>query len=201
MNLKIGFFASHNGSNVKAILESINISYLNAEAKIVISNNPDAGVLEIAKTNNIPAICLNTKNYPKEYNSLDEATLETLKNHEVNLIVLAGYMKKTSPTIIDAYKNRILNIHPALLPKYGGQGMYGEFVHQAVLKSNDTETGATIHLVTPNYDEGKILAQCKVPRYKTDTVQSISQRVLRFEHTLYSQVLKDIELDLINLDE
>ena len=201
MKLKIGFFASHNGSNVKAILENINSGYLNAEVKIIISNNPNAGVLEIANANNIPAICFNGKNYPAKYNSLDEAILDTLNKHEVNLIVLAGYMKKINPALINTYKNRILNIHPALLPKYGGEGMYGESVHQAVLKSDDTETGATIHLVTPEYDEGRILGQCKVPRYKDDSVKTISQRVLRFEHILYSQVLKDIELGLINLDE
>jgi len=201
MNLKIGFLASHNGSNVKAILENINSGYLKAKANIVISNNPNAGVLEIAKANNIPAVCLNSKNYPEKYNSLDETLLATLQEHEVNLIVLAGYMKKISPIIINSYKNRILNIHPALLPKYGGQDMYGEFVHQAVLKSNNTETGATIHIVTPDYDEGRILAQCKVPRYQNDTVQTLSQRVLKFEHVLYSQVLKDIELGLINLDD
>ena len=201
MKLKIGFFASHNGSNVKAILENINSGYLNAEVKIIISNNPNAGVLEIANANNIPAICLNGKNYPAKYNSLDEAILDTLNKHEVNLIVLAGYMKKINPALINTYKNRILNIHPALLPKYGGEGMYGESVHQAVLKSDDTETGATIHLVTPEYDEGRILGQCKVPRYKDDSVKTISQRVLRFEHILYSQVLKDIELGLIDLDE
>ncbi len=199
-NLKIGFFASHNGSNVGAILENIKSGYLNAEAKIVISNNPDAGVLEIAKKNNVPALCLNAKNLPDKYTSLDEAILGTLAEHQVNLIVLAGYMKKISPAIIDVYKNRILNIHPALLPKYGGEKMYGEFVHQAVLQSDDTESGATIHLVTPEYDEGKILGQCKVPRYKNDTVATLSQRVLQFEHTLYSQVLKDIELKVIDLD-
>lgn len=201
LNLKIGFFASHNGSNVKAILENIKSGYLNAVPKVIISNNPDAGVLKIAKANDIPNYCLNAKNYSEKYNSLDEAILETLKTHEVNLIVLAGYMKKISPAIVDTYKNRILNIHPALLPKYGGQGMYGEFVHQAVLKSDDTETGATIHLATPEYDKGRILSQCKIPRYKNDTAETLSQRVLKFEHTLYSQVLKDIELGLINLDE
>ena len=200
-DLQLGFFASHNGSNVQAILENIKNGYLNAQPKIIISNNPDAGILKIARAQNIPALCLNAKNYPEKYNSLDETILEILAEHQVNLIVLAGYMKKISPALIAIYKNRILNIHPALLPKFGGEGMYGKFVHQAVLASNDTKTGATIHLVTPEYDEGRILGQCQVPRYKNDTVETLSQRVLRFEHTLYSQVLKDIELSLINLDE
>ena len=166
LNLKIGFFASHNGSNVKAILENIKSGYLNAEPKIVISNNPNAGVLKIATENNVASACLNAKNYPEPYGSLDEAILATLRKHGVNLIVLAGYMKKISPAILDAYKNRILNIHPALLPKYGGEGMYGEFVHQAVLKSDDAESGATIHLATPKYDEGRKII--KLSLYQRD---------------------------------
>jgi phosphoribosylglycinamide formyltransferase-1 len=201
MELNLGFIASHNGSNVKAILENIKNGNLITNPKVIISNNPDAGVLELAKINNIPHYCINSKNYPAQFESLGDAILHTLKFHDVNLIILAGYMKLLGEEVYREYRNRILNIHPALLPKYGGKGMYGKYVHEAVLKSNDKETGATVHIATRNYDEGRILAQCKVPRYPKDTIDSLSKRVLRFEHTLYSQVLIDIESGLINLDE
>ncbi len=200
MDLNLGFFASHKGSGVKAILENIENGSLEAKPKVIISNNLHAPVLNIAQDNGIPHYCMNTKTYPSKFNSLDDAVLGILSLHDVNLIILAGYMKHVSGEIINAYRNRILNIHPALLPKYGGKGMYGRYVHEAVLRSDDNESGATVHVVSSVYDEGRILAQCKVPRYPNDTVETLSDRVLQFEHILYSQVLRDIKLGLIDLD-
>ena len=201
MDLRLGFMASHNGSNVEAILNNMENGSLIAEPQVIISNNPNSGVLKIAEHRNVPNYCLNSKNYQPKFDSLDEAILKTLIQHDVNLVILAGYMEQIGEKIIRAYLSRILNIHPALLPKYGGKGMYGKHVHEAVIKSDDRETGATVHIVSPEYDKGRILAQCKVPRYLNDTVETLSQRVLRFEHVLYSQVLRDIQLNLIELDK
>lgn len=196
MELRLGFFASHNGSNVEAIVKNILENKLNASAKVLISNNPSAKVLEFGDSFNIPSYCLNSNNCE----SLDETIIKTLKDHDVNLIILAGYMKKLGNSIICDYNNRILNIHPALLPKYGGKGMYGMHVHEAVIKNRDIESGATIHLVNENYDEGKIIAQYKVPRYVDDTKESLAQRVLAIEHVCYTQTLKDIQRGIIGLD-
>ncbi|MGC9310700.1 MAG: formyltransferase family protein [Candidatus Aenigmatarchaeota archaeon] len=144
----------------------------------------------------MPHYCLNRNNTE----NLDETILSVLTEHEVNLVVLAGYMKKVGPSVIDAYPNKILNIHPALLPKYGGEGMYGMKVHEAVINSDDKESGATVHIVTSEYDTGRILAQYKVPRYERDNPETLSERVLGVEHVLYPQVLKDIQNGVISLD-
>ena len=109
-------------------------------------------------------------------------------------------MKPVGVKVIEAFPNRILNIHPALLPKYGGKGMFGINVHNAVIASNDRESGATVHLVNEKYDEGRILAQCRVPRYREDTAKTLRDRVLKAEHKLYSEVLRDISKEVIDLD-
>ena len=200
MELNLAFFASHGGSNVKAILDNIENSLLDANPRIIISNNLGAGVLKLAKERNIPYYCLNRKNF-EPYGSLDDAILEILKKYDVNLVLLAGYMRQVSNRIIKIYKNRILNIHPSLLPKFGGEGMYGMNVHQAVIQSREIESGATVHLVNEEYDQGKILKQYKVPRFSKDSVLSLANRVLLVEHVLYSQVLQEIKFGLIDLDE
>lgn len=205
MELNLGFFASHNGSNVSAILNNIRSGYLKATPKVVISNNFDSNVIKTANNFNIPGFIINNKTietYVSRYGCSDknEVILEILKKNEVNLIILAGYMQKIDEKVIEAYNNRILNIHPALLPKYGGKGMYGMNVHEEVIKSLDKESGATVHLVDKEYDKGRILGQAKVPRYEKDTAESLASRVLRFEHALYSQVLKDIQVGIIDLD-
>lgn len=200
MDLKLGFLASHGGSNVKAILENINNGSLIAEPKVIISNNLDSNVLKIAIENNVQGYCLNKSNYSERYKSLDHAILKTLKNNDVNLVILAGYMKHIGEKVLSYYQNHILNIHPSLLPKYGGKGMHGSAVHKAVIDSNDKESGVTIHIVTSEYDRGPIIAQCKVPRYNDDNTKTLAARVLKFEHVLYSQALRDLQQGLINLD-
>jgi phosphoribosylglycinamide formyltransferase-1 len=196
MQLDIAILASHNGSNAKAILSNIKAGKLIANPKVIISNNPDANVLNTANEFDIPNYCINRRKSP----NLDETIIQTLKDHDVNLIVLAGYMKKISPAIIQAYQNRILNIHPSLLPKYGGKGMYGINIHTAVIKSQDTISGATIHLVNVEYDKGKTLSQATIPRFEQDTTQTLARRILALEHILYTQTLIDIQEDLIILD-
>ncbi|HLC81869.1 MAG TPA: phosphoribosylglycinamide formyltransferase [Candidatus Nanoarchaeia archaeon] len=200
MNLNLGFLASHDGSNVKAIMESIEQGRLRASPKVIISNNPNSGVLELAKNKNIPHYCLNEKNFPQKYKSLDLAIIKTLQEHQVNLVVLAGYMKKVGSQLLEAYHNRILNIHPSLLPKHGGKGLYGLKVHQAVLDYGDTEAGVTIHLANQEYDQGRILAQAKIKVLPNDTADSLASRVLKLEHALYSQTLIEIQTNRLDLD-
>jgi len=166
---------------------------------VVITNNPDAGVIGVASSFGVESVCINDKQH-SPYPTLDEAILEELLGFDVNLVVLAGYMKPVGQNVIAKYHNRILNIHPALLPKYGGKGMYGMNVHRAVIASNDKESGATIHLVDPLYDDGRILSQAKVERSSTDTPESLAEKVLRVEHQLYTQVLRRIQRGEITLD-
>lgn len=189
--IKIGFLASQRGSNMQAIIEACKQGLVNAEPAVVISNNRDAGALQRAAAEGIAGYHLSVKTEGSEDN-LDQAICATLEKHEVELVVLAGYMRKIGETVLKRFRNRIVNIHPALLPKHGGQGMYGMRVHEAVIASGDKETGVTVHLVNEEYDRGKILAQVKVPVLEGESAESLASRVLEAEHRLYVQVIKDI---------
>lgn len=198
-NLRIGFLASHNGSNMQAIIDAIKRGELDAKPCVVISNNSNAFALERARRESIPAYHLSSKHFPSE-DELDSVILETLLKHDVNIVCLAGYMKKVGQKVLRHFKNRVLNIHPALLPKFGGKGMYGKFVHEAVLRSGETQTGCTVHLVDELYDHGKILGQKIVPVYPDDTVETLAARVLEQEHKLYPEILRKIAKGEISLD-
>ncbi|ROL59729.1 phosphoribosylglycinamide formyltransferase [Bacteroidetes/Chlorobi group bacterium MS-B_bin-24] len=197
--LRIGFLASHNGSNLQAIIDAIKKGELDAIPCVVISNNSNAFALERARREGIPAYHISSKHFETE-EELDNAILETLLKHDVNIVCLAGYMKKVGPKVLRHFKNRVLNIHPALLPKFGGKGMYGKFVHEAVLKAGETQSGCTVHLVDEIYDHGRILGQKVVPVYPDDTVETLSARVLEQEHKLYPEVLQKIAKGEIQLD-
>lgn len=197
--LKIGFLASHNGSNMQAIIDCIKNGKLGAVAVVVISNNSNAFALERAKSEGIPAYHISIKQFQNE-DELDQAILDTLIKHNANIVCLAGYMKKIGLRVLNHFKNRVLNIHPALLPKYGGKGMYGKFVHEAVLKSGEKESGCTVHLVDEIYDHGKILGQKVVPVFPDDTIDTLAQRVLEQEHKLYPEILQKIASGIIRLD-
>lgn len=198
-NLRIGFLASHNGSNMQAIIDAIKRGELDAKPCVVISNNSNAFALERARREGIPAYHISSKHFPSE-DELNSAILETLLKHDVNIVCLAGYMKKVGQKVLHHFKNRVLNIHPALLPKFGGKGMYGKFVHEAVLRSGETQTGCTVHLVDELYDHGKILGQKIVPIYPDDTVETLAARVLEQEHKLYPEILQKIAKGEIILD-
>lgn len=198
--LRLGFLVSHGGSNMQAIIDACRNGNLNATARVVISNNPDAFALERAKKEKIPAFCFNSKTDPNSLD-LDLKILKTLQEHNVDLVILAGYMRMLGNKTLSFYKNRILNIHPALLPKFGGVGMYGQFVHKAVIDAKESTTGVTIHLVSNKYDQGSIVAQATVPVLANDTPQTLSERVLAQEHKLFWQTLKKISLGKIDLDK
>lgn len=197
--LRIGFLASHNGSNMQAIIDAIKKGELDAIPCVVISNNSNAFALERARLEGIPAYHISSKHFETE-EELDNAILETLLKHNVNIVCLAGYMKKVGPKVLNHFKNRVLNIHPALLPKFGGKGMYGKFVHEAVLNAGETKSGCTVHLVDEIYDHGRILGQKVVPVYPDDTVETLSARVLEQEHKLYPEILQKIAKGEIKLD-
>ena len=184
---------------MQAIIDSCKKGTLNASCCVVISNNADSMALKRGRKEKIPAFCFNLKTHP-DPEELDSAILQTLKKYNVNLIILAGYMRLIGNSIQKYYKNRILNIHPALLPKFGGKGMYGKFVHEAVIKAREKISGATIHLVTENYDQGPIIAQKKVLVLKNDTPDSLARKILTQEHILFSKTLQKISLGKIDLD-
>jgi len=187
--LRIGVLASGRGSNFEAILRNIQSGYLNAIIVAVISNKKNAGALEIARENDIPAYFVSAKQYPDSH-QFDAQILRLLKQHDANFVVLAGYLKMLGKNVIRNFKNRILNIHPALLPSFGGKGMYGHFVHEAVISYGCKVSGVTVHLVDEEYDTGPPVVQKCVSVLDDDTPQSLAARVLEVEHQAFSEALK-----------
>jgi phosphoribosylglycinamide formyltransferase-1 len=182
-------FASGRGSNFQAILEAIDEKRLSVEVGVLISNNPAAGALQIARTRAIPGIVIQKKDFASR-EAFVQSMLDILDKHGAEFILLAGYMKKIPPEIISRYKDRILNIHPALLPSFGGQGMYGHHVHEAVLAEGCRVSGVTVHLVDEVYDRGPIIAQECVPVLEGDTADLLAARVLKTEHRLFAEALQ-----------
>ena len=196
--LQLGFLASHRGSTMQAILDACKTGRLRARPRVVISNNSDSGALHRARKAGVPAVHLSTYTHPKP-GALDGAILAILQAYEVEVVCLAGYMKWLGPRTLAAYEGRVLNIHPSLLPRFGGQGFYGEVVHRAVLAAGERETGATVHLVDEEYDHGQILDQVQVPVEPGDSVETLSARVLQQEHLLYVRTLQRIASGEIEL--
>jgi phosphoribosylglycinamide formyltransferase-1 len=188
--LYLGFLASHGGSNMQAIINACKAGRLHAKPCVVISNNSDSLALQRARNEGIAWCHISNVTHPGA--AEDEEIRRVLSVHGVDTVILAGYMKKLGPATLQAYRGRILNIHPALLPRYGGKGMYGKHVHAAVLAAGEKVTGVTIHIVDELYDHGPILAQCQVPVLENDTVDSLAERVLTHEHVLYAETLQKI---------
>ncbi len=189
--MNIGFLASHGGTNMQAIIDACKSGALAAKPAVIISNNRQSGALVRAREETIPYALINSITHPDDA-ARDGAICTTLEAHEVELIVLAGYMKKIGAQTLQRFRGRILNIHPALLPKYGGRGMYGRNVHEAVLAAGERETGVTIHLIDEAYDTGPILAQAIVPVEVDDTVDSLAARVLAREHSFFVETIARI---------
>ncbi|OGU16961.1 MAG: phosphoribosylglycinamide formyltransferase [Ignavibacteria bacterium GWB2_35_12] len=187
--LNLGFLASHGGSNMQAIINACKSGQVDANPCVVISNNSDSQALHRAKNEGIPYYHISTATHA---DGVDDAMIEAFEKHNVDVIILAGYMKKLGDKVINRFKGKILNIHPALLPKYGGKGMYGKFVHEAVLMAGEKVSGPTVHIVDIVYDHGRILAQKEVPVYPDDNVDTLSARVLEQEHILYPETIQKI---------
>jgi phosphoribosylglycinamide formyltransferase 1 len=176
MIMRVAVAVSGRGSNLEALLRALGPG-APARVVLVVSSNPDAEALERARAHAVPAEVLSD---PSDAGGW----LERLERHRVDLLVLAGYLKLVPAVVIDRYRDRILNVHPALLPAFGGRGMYGRRVHEAVLASGARESGATVHLVDEVYDRGAILAQGRVPVLPDDTPDRLAARVLAVEHRL-----------------
>lgn len=189
--MNIAVFASHGGSDLQAIIDGCKSNKINATVAAVISNNGDSMALQRAYNENITAYHLSAKKSGGE-EALAKEILDVLAKHEIDMIFLAGYMRMLHITVLEKYNNRIFNIHPALLPKFGGKGMYGMNVHTAVIEAKETETGVTIHRVNVEYDSGKIVAQTTVPVLENDTPEILAARVLEREHTFLVEVIVDI---------
>ena len=199
-HLHLGFLASHGGSNMQAIIDACKDGTLAATPSVVISNNADSLALERAKKEGLPTFHFSSKTHPNT-EVLDAIILQTLQKYNVDLLILAGYMRMLGKQTLKQYKNRILNIHPALLPKFGGKGMYGQFVHEAVIAAKEKKSGVTIHLVDDRYDHGAIVAQTEVAVLENDTPQSLSERVLAEEHKIFAITLQRISKGEIDLDQ
>jgi phosphoribosylglycinamide formyltransferase-1 len=186
---RVAIFASGGGSNAQALLDAMREPGFPAEAALVFSNKEDAYALERGKLAQVMTLYLDPKGYATR-EDFDQALVHVLGELKVDLVCFAGYMRIVTPVLVRAFSGRILNVHPALLPKFGGAGMYGHHVHEAVLKAKEAESGATVHLVSEGVDEGEILLQAKVPVLPGDSVESLAKRVLEQEHRIYPQALR-----------
>jgi phosphoribosylglycinamide formyltransferase-1 len=182
---RLAILASGSGSNAEKIMEFFKDSN-KAQITLVASNKTEAFVLERAKRFNVATFSFTRK-------ELDEGILlKKMKEENIDWVILAGFLLKIPVELIRAFPDRMINIHPALLPKYGGKGMYGSFVHEAVKAAGDTQTGITIHLVDENYDEGKIIFQAATEVTHDDTPDTIAQKVHALEHRYFPEVIASL---------
>ena len=193
---RIIVLASGSGTNFINIYNNIT----NGIVVLLISNNPKSGAVEYARKNEIDFIIINDFRYPNNSDKIKEYKL-VLNRYKTDLILLAGFMKKIPNEIIELYKNKILNIHPSLLPKYGGRGYYGIKVHEAVLKANEKTTGASVHFVNREYDKGPIIMQKKIEVLNSDNAKTLSERVLKIEYILYLKVIELFCTNKINIKD
>jgi phosphoribosylglycinamide formyltransferase-1 len=185
---KIAIFASGAGTNAKKIIAHF-ISSDKIIVALIVCNKPDAGVLSIADEYQIPAILIEKGKFFHGNHYIEE-----LKNAGITFIVLAGFLWKLPAALIKAYQNKIINIHPALLPKYGGKGMYGRYVHEAVIKMAEKESGITIHYVDELYDHGQHIFQITCPVLPDDTPGKLAQRIHLLEHEYYPKIIEEVIL-------
>jgi len=185
---KIGVLISGRGSNLQALIDAQRRGELGGEIAIVISNVESAPGLERARRAGIPAVFRDHRGKSRE--AFDADLVAEMREHGVELVCLAGFMRLLSPTLVRAFRGRILNVHPALLPRFGGAGMYGERVHRAVLDAGERVSGVTVHVVDEEYDHGPIVAQREVPVEPGDTPATLAARILKEEHALLPTVVR-----------
>jgi len=183
--IHIAIFASGAGSNAQKIIDYFKNS-TKVEISVIVCNNPDAGILKIAANESIPVLMIEKQMFR------NTGYVAELKNYKIQLIVLAGFLWKIPPVLIEDFKNKIVNIHPALLPAYGGKGMYGNAVHSAVLAAKEKISGITIHFVDEKYDHGKIIFQITCPVDENETVDSLAQKIHQLEHASYAREIEKL---------
>lgn len=198
-SLRLAIFASGGGTNFQAILDAISNDSLDATTALCVSNVSTAGALERAQRHDVPTAACSPSDYDDE-GTYSRALSELLDAHDVTFIALAGYLRKIPETVVEAYRGRMVNIHPALLPAFGGKGMYGRRVHEAVLDYGVQWTGVTVHLVDEHYDTGPIVLQRPVPVRFDDTPETLAARVLNVEHALYPEALQLFAEDRIRIE-
>lgn len=178
------------GTNLQAILDACASGEIPGRVVVVIGTRRDAPAMERAQAAGVPTVVTSPRKYEGDEAGYGEVLLRALRRHDVGLICLAGYMRMLPAVVVDAYRGRIMNTHPALLPLFGGQGMYGERVHRAVLESGMKVSGCTVHFVDEQYDHGPIILQTAVPVQEDDTPQTLAARVLPAEHRTYVQAIR-----------
>tara|TARA_R110000868_G_scaffold96065_2_gene264240 strand:+ start:869 stop:1453 length:585 start_codon:yes stop_codon:yes gene_type:complete len=187
---KIAIFASGAGSNADRIIHFLTNKSSSIKVDCILTNKKSAGIYEVAKKFEIPIFYFSNSDFAK-----GTVVLDFLEKREVEWIVLAGFLRKIEPVLIEAFMNKIFNLHPALLPKYGGKGMYGKFVHEAVLAAGEKESGISIHLVNSDFDKGAILFQVKCDIANGQTVEGLAEKIQKLEHDNFPQVVEDYILN------
>ncbi|OCL84796.1 phosphoribosylglycinamide formyltransferase [Arcobacter porcinus] len=188
---KIGILASYNGSGFETIQKAIESGILDAKVEVIITNNSNAGVLEKAKNYGVKSFVINQKLFPEE--NIDLKIAQTLKEFGCDYIFLSGYMKKIEENMLKIFPNKIINTHPAILPSiYGGAGMYGSFVHQAVVKNGEKKSGVTIHYVNENYDEGEKILIKELLLNSDETAETLETRIKELEKVAIVEAFKKI---------
>jgi phosphoribosylglycinamide formyltransferase-1 len=185
----LAVFASGAGSNAQKIIDYFRNSGV-AKVTLVVCNKPQAGVISIAEKEGIPVLIIDKERFFR-----GDGYVAALQQAKTDLIILAGFLWKIPQSLIDAYPRRIINIHPALLPKYGGKGMYGQYVHQSVISAGEVESGITIHYVDEHYDNGDIIFQTACPVLEGDTPEMLAQRIHTLEHLHYSRVIEEVIIE------
>lgn len=188
---RLAVLISGGGTNLQVLIDAVKTGILSADIVYVVSSRRDAYGLERAAKEGIETFVFKAKKYPSPQEA-DQDLLARLQERKIDFVALAGYLKLVPLTVIRAFRNRVVNIHPARLPEYGGKGMYGHHVHEAVIAAGDTESGPTVHLVDEVYDHGKVLEYASVPVLPDDTPDTLAARILVQEHRLYPRVLQKL---------
>ncbi len=193
VKIKLALFASGSGSNALKIIDYFSF-HPSIEVAFVLSNKKDAPIVEAAQKKRVK-VHVFSNDEVSDGQFLSKICLD----EGVDFIILAGYLRKIPEQLLVSYSDKIINVHPALLPKYGGKGMYGKHVHEAVLKNKETETGITIHYVNENFDEGRIIAQFHCAVFEEDTLQSVQDKIQYLEHSYFSVVIEKTIMTLLHL--
>ncbi|MFT7131639.1 MAG: phosphoribosylglycinamide formyltransferase-1 [Cyclobacteriaceae bacterium] len=186
---RLGILASHRGSNFQAIIDACERGQINAKPVLAISNNSQSMALRRARQAGIKALHISGVTHPDDH---DQAIADALTEQAIDLVITAGYMKKLGPVTLARFTGKIINVHPSLLPRHGGPGMYGLKVHQAVIDAGDHETGISIHWVESDYDSGPVIAQVRIPVASEDTAVSLAEKVIQREHALLVSTLASL---------